>query len=98
MASRPLEPRSALLLGGLIVQLDHHAIGVVDENLPEIAAGHLPHVERHALGLKSLLHAGKIAARESDMMDNAGIGLLRLRGLWKNDHKGHPPFPPSHTH
>src|SRR5256886_5507990 len=89
MASRPSEPCSALLFGGFIVQLDHHAIGVVDENLPEIAAGHLPHVERHALGLKPLLHAGKTAAREGDMMDNAGIGLLLLVGPRNIDEMHH---------
>src|SRR5260370_7875438 len=97
MASRPSEPCSALLFGGFIVQLDHHAIGVVDENLPEIAAGHLPHVERHAFGLKPLLHAGKIAARESDMMDNAGIGLLllfRWRNINQSDHRLSPPLQP----
>src|SRR5205823_8701867 len=33
---------SRLLLGGLVVQLDHDAVGVVDEDLPEIAARHLP--------------------------------------------------------
>src|SRR3982074_185709 len=98
MASRPSEPCSALLFGGFIVQLDHHAIGVIDENLPEIAAGHLPHVERHAFGLKPLLHAGKIAARESDMMHNAGIGLLllvRSRNINEMDHRLAPALNPS---
>src|SRR5438874_8316186 len=32
---------SRLLLGGLVVQLDHDAVGVIDEDLPEIAARHL---------------------------------------------------------
>src|SRR5882757_9832798 len=35
---------SALLLGGLVVQFDHDAVGVVDKNLPEIAARNLPRV------------------------------------------------------
>jgi hypothetical protein len=37
-----------------------------DENLQEIATGRLPHVERDSGALKPLLHAGKIAAPESD--------------------------------
>jgi hypothetical protein len=45
-----------------MVQFDHHAIGVVDENPPETAAGHLTPVERDALGLKPLFHAGEMAA------------------------------------
>ena len=71
----PLPPP---LLGGLVVQFDHHAIGVVDEDLPELAARNLPRVERHPPGLKPLLHGGKTPADESDVMDNAGIRLLRL--------------------
>src|ERR1700681_27996 len=37
---RPLGRRHgcALLLGGLVIQLDHHAIRVIDEDLPEVAA------------------------------------------------------------
>src|SRR2546429_1764267 len=76
--------RSALLLGGLVVQFDHDAIGVIDEDLPEIATRNLSGVEWHALGRKPLLHAGKIPASESNVMDNAGIGLLWLLGPWKN--------------
>src|SRR6185312_10094000 len=33
--------RGALLLGGLIVQFDHDAVRIIDENLPEIAARNL---------------------------------------------------------
>ncbi len=44
---------AGLLLGGLVVQFDHDAIGVIDEDLPEIAARNLPGVERHALGLQA---------------------------------------------
>src|SRR5207248_9448557 len=67
---------SALLPGRFVVEFDHHPVGVIDENLPEIAPGHLPYIERHALGLKPLLHPGKSPARESDIVDNAGIRLL----------------------
>src|SRR5437588_1779284 len=34
--------QSTLLLGGLVVQFDHDAVGVIDEDLPEIAARNLP--------------------------------------------------------
>src|SRR5438309_2147461 len=71
--------RSArLALGG---QCDHGGVGVIDEDLPEIATRNLSGIEWHALGRKPLLHAGKIPASESNMMDNAGIGLLWLVGL-----------------
>src|SRR5690242_797970 len=43
-----LRRRDAALLGGLVVQLNQHAVGIIDENLPELAAGHLPRIERHA--------------------------------------------------
>ena len=42
-------------LGGFVIQLDHDAVRVIDEDLPEIAAGNLPGVECHSLGLQPLL-------------------------------------------
>src|SRR6185312_17265631 len=77
-------------LGGLVIQLDHDAVGVVDKDLPEIAAGNLARLEPHALGLQALFHAVKAPAHERDMMDAPGIGLLRLlrpRDVDKVDHR-----------
>src|SRR5579872_3321922 len=81
--------RSALLLGGFVIQLDHHAIGVVDEDLPEIAARNLPRVESHPLGLKPRLHGGKTPAHKGDVMDHTGIRLLRLLGRGNIDQMDH---------
>src|SRR6266513_1401901 len=81
--------RSALLLGGLVVQFDHDAVGVIDKDLPEIATRNLSGFERHALGRKPLPHAGKIPASESNMMDNAGIGLVWLVGPGNIDQMHH---------
>src|SRR5581483_414413 len=67
--------RSALFFGGLVIQLDHHAIGVVDEDLPEVAARNLPRVERHALGLQPRFHGVKTPADEGHVMNHAGIRL-----------------------
>src|SRR4051812_13231363 len=73
--------RSAPFLGGLVVQLDHDAIGVVDEDLPEVAPRYLPGVERHAFRLQTLPHAVKTCRGKGDVVDNAGIRLLCLVGL-----------------
>src|SRR3984893_11472947 len=88
---RPLGRRCgcALLLGGLVIQLDHHAIRVIDEDLPEIAARNLSRVELHPFGLQPLLHAGKAMAGEGDVMDDAGIRLLRLVGPGNIDQMHH---------
>src|SRR6266481_4934815 len=80
--------RSALLPGGLVIQFDHDAIRVIDEYLPEISTRNLSRVELHPFGGQPLLHAGKIAAGEGDMVDNAGIRLLRLVGAG-NIHQMH---------
>src|SRR5262249_35116602 len=86
----PLARRSrAPFLGGLVVQLDHNAVGVIDEDLPEVAARHLAGVEFHALGLQALLHAVKTGRGEGDVMDNAGIRLLCLFGLGNVDQMHH---------
>src|SRR4029077_7999752 len=69
-----------LLLGSLVIQLDHDAVGIVDEDLPEIAARNLSRVERHPPGLEPLFHGGKALTGKGDMMDDTGIGLLRLVG------------------
>src|ERR1700736_5661675 len=79
---------SALLLGGLVVQLDHHAIGVADENLPCRSARHLAGIERHPPGLKPLLHAIETTAGEGNVVDHAGIGLLLLTSR-RNIHEVH---------
>src|SRR5580704_9582140 len=81
--------RCAALLGGLVVQFDHDAIGIIDEDLPEIAARYLPRVEFKPPGLQPLLHAGKSPADEGDVMDHAGIRLLRLIGLGNIDQMHH---------
>src|SRR5665213_1220129 len=60
---------AALLLGRLVVQLDHDAIGVVDENLPKVTAGNLPRVVLESSRLQPLLHAAKPSADESDVMN-----------------------------
>ncbi len=61
----------------------------MDEDLPEVAAGHLAGVEFHALGRQPLLHAVETAADEGDVMDNAGIRLLWLRGRGNIDEVHH---------
>src|SRR5450756_1577102 len=87
---RPLGGRGPRTLrGGLVVQLDHDAIGVIDEYLPEIAAGNLPGVICHPLGVQPPLHAGKAPADEGDVMDHAGIRLLRLIGPGNIDQVHH---------
>src|SRR5581483_4555559 len=78
--ARLFRRRGALLLGGLVVQLDHDPVRVVDENLPEVAARNLPRIVRHLFRLQSLLHAVEAAAGKGDVMDHAGIRLLRLVG------------------
>src|SRR5258708_28733243 len=79
---------SALLLGGFIIQFDHYAIGVTDEDLPRLATRNLAGIERHPLGLEPLLHAIEIAAGEGNMVDHAGIGLLLLASR-RNIHQMH---------
>src|SRR6266702_6612062 len=59
--------RRPLLHCRLVIELDHDPIGVMDEDLPEVAAGHLAGVEFHALGGQPLLHAVKAAADEGDV-------------------------------
>src|ERR1039458_1050812 len=84
--SRP----SAPLFGRFIVEFNHHAVGIGDENLPNIDTGHLPDVERQTFGLKSLLHAGETTARKGDMVDHPGIRLLlliRLRNIDEMNHR-----------
>src|SRR5258708_32793706 len=65
---------SALLLGGFIIQFDHYAIGVTDEDLPRLATRNLAGIERHPLGLEALLHALEIAAGGGHVGDQARIG------------------------
>ena len=73
--------RNAPFLGGLVIQLDHDAVGVIDEDLPEVAARHLSGVEVHAFRLQALFHAVKAGRGKGDVVDNAGIRLLCLIGL-----------------
>src|SRR3954468_2686332 len=79
-------PGSALLVRSFIIKFDQHPVGVVDENLPEIATRDLASIVFHAFGLKPLLHPRKTLARKSDMVDNTGIRLLLLI-RWRNIHQ-----------
>ena len=56
-AFRAIRREGALLPGRLVVQFDHHAIGIAHEDLPEIAARNLPGFERHPPGLQARPHA-----------------------------------------
>src|SRR4051812_37522554 len=69
---------SNLFFGHFIVEFEHHAVGIGDENLPHGDARHLPDVERQILRFEPLFHPGKPAARKGDMMYDARIGLLLL--------------------
>ena len=79
----------ALLLGRLVVQFDHDAVGIVDEYLPEIAAWNLAGFIGHALLLQAPLHAVEAGACKRDVMDDAGIRLLRLIGPGNIDQMHH---------
>src|ERR1700722_4170233 len=81
--------RSRALLGGLVVQLDHDAIGVIDEDLPEIAARNLARIVFKPSGFQPLLHAGKTPTDEGDVMNHTGIRLLRFIGLGNIDQMHH---------
>src|SRR6267143_1996331 len=81
--------RFAALLGGLVVQFDHDSIGVIDEDLPKIAARNLSRVEFHPFGLQPLLHSVKTLAGEGDVMDDAGVRGLRLVGPGNIDQMHH---------
>src|SRR3954454_4948410 len=82
----PARHCSALFVRSFIVEFDQHPVGVVDENLPEIATRDLASIVFHAFGLKPLLHPRKTLARKSDMVDNTGIRLLLLI-RWRNIHQ-----------
>src|SRR4051812_35531638 len=69
---------SNLFVGHFIVEFEHHAVGIGDENLPDRNTRHFANVEPQILGLEPLFHAGKPAAGKGDMVNDAGIGLLLL--------------------
>jgi hypothetical protein len=81
LPSGPLLQASSSLrefLGRFVVELDHHPVGIGDENLPDIDAWNLADIEWQALGGEPGLHAGEAAACEGDVMDHAGVGFLLL--------------------
>src|SRR5205807_413900 len=53
------------------------------------ATRHLPALERQPSGTEPLLHAAKSAARERDMMNDAGVRFLRLLGVRDIDQMHH---------
>src|SRR5215831_11955271 len=65
---------------GIVVELNHDAVRIGDENLPQRSAGNLDSLERDVLRLQTLFHGTETAADEGDVVDNAGIRFLRLAG------------------
>ncbi|KAK6020424.1 hypothetical protein OSTOST_13923 [Ostertagia ostertagi] len=63
------------------VQLDHHAIGIVDEDLLQRTRRHLLHLEGHAVLLDLVERAADVGAVDGDMVDGAAalVGATGFR-------------------